>query len=195
LWEGGGVAFGPKPKDFSKSMPKKVRVLAIKSALAAKRDSLVIVSNFDDIKGKTKEFSTALKQLNIADQKIVLVLDYKHDGAKLVERSARNIEDVVVISVLNLNVKDLLHAHKVLMTESTLEAVNNRFKAVLKEETTEAAPKASKATAEAKKTKPAADKATAKKEAAPKADKAEKAPKAEKAEKKEPAKKAPKKAD
>ncbi|MDR3617671.1 MAG: 50S ribosomal protein L4 [Candidatus Obscuribacterales bacterium] len=198
LWEGGGVAFGPKPKDFSKSMPKKVRVLAIKSALASKREDLVIVSNFDDIKGKTKEFSSALKQLNIAEQKVVLVLDYKHDGAKLVERSARNIEDVVVISVLNLNVKDLLHAHKVLMTEGTLEAVNNRFKAALKEDTTEAAPKASKAakaTAEAKKTKPAAEKAPVKKEAAPKAEKAEKAPKAEKAEKKEPAKKAPKKAE
>jgi large subunit ribosomal protein L4 len=198
LWEGGGVAFGPKPKDFSKSMPKKVRVLAIKSALAAKREDLVIVSNFDDVKGKTKEFSSALKQLNIADKKVVLVLDYKHDGAKLVERSARNIEDVVVISVLNLNVKDLLHAHKVLMTEGTLEAVNNRFKAALKDDSTEAAPKASKAakaTADAKKAKPAAEKAPAKKEAAPKAEKAEKAPKAEKAEKKEPAKKAPKKAD
>jgi large subunit ribosomal protein L4 len=195
LWEGGGVAFGPKPKDFSKSMPKKVRVLAIKSALAAKREDLVIVSNFDDIKGKTKEFSSALKQLNIADQKVVLVLDYKNDGAKLVERSARNIEDVVVISVLNLNVKDLLHAHKVLMTESTLEAVNNRFKAALKEDTTEAAAKAVKATAEAKKAKPATEKAPAKKEAATKAEKAEKAPKAEKAEKKESAKKAPKKAE
>jgi large subunit ribosomal protein L4 len=202
LWEGGGVAFGPKPKDFSKSMPKKVRVLAIKSALAAKREDLVIVSNFDDIKGKTKEFSSALKQLNIADQKVVLVLDYKNDGAKLVERSARNIEDVVVISVLNLNVKDLLHAHKVLMTEGTLEAVNNRFKAALKDDTTEAASKASKdakATAEAKKAKSSAEKtaekAPAKKEAASKAEKAEKAPKSEKAEKKEPAKKAPKKAE
>ena len=193
LWEGGGVAFGPKPKDFSKSMPKKVRVLAIKSALAAKREDLIVVSNFDDVKGKTKEFSSALKQLDIADKKVVLVLDYKQENAKLVERSARNIEDVVVISVLNLNVKDLLHAHKVLMTEGTLEAVNNRFKASVKE-STEAAPKAKKASADAKKAKPEAAEAPAKK-AAPKADKAEKAPKAEKSEKKEPAKKAPKKGE
>ncbi|MFX8008388.1 50S ribosomal protein L4, partial [Acinetobacter baumannii] len=76
----------------------------------------------DDVKGKTKEFASALKQLELADKKVVLVLDYKQENAKLVERSARNIEDVVVISVLNLNVKDLLHANKVLMTEGTLEA-------------------------------------------------------------------------
>src|ERR1700733_8561591 len=63
LWEGGGVTFGPKPRDFSQSMPKKQRVLALKSALAAKKDNLVIVQDFASItEGKTKQVASALKE-------------------------------------------------------------------------------------------------------------------------------------
>src|SRR5437868_15102304 len=55
LWSGGGVVFGPKPRDFSISMPKKMRRLALKSALSAKKDVLVVVKDFNDIKeAKTK---------------------------------------------------------------------------------------------------------------------------------------------
>jgi large subunit ribosomal protein L4 len=134
LWEGGGVTFGPKPRDFTKSLPKKVRILALKSALAAKRDNLVIVQSFDDIKhGKTKEFATALKHLNLADNKVVLILDNTAPDLKKVEQAARNIEGITVLHVGNLNVRDLLSSHSILLTESALEAVNARLKGVHKD--------------------------------------------------------------
>jgi large subunit ribosomal protein L4 len=168
LWEGGGVTFGPKPRDFSKSMPKKQRVLALKSALAVKRDDLVVIDNFADIKnGKTKEFATALKQLNIHEKKVVVILDNSTEDASRVQRAARNIAGVTVLHVTNLNVKDLLHAQSVLLTEGALEAINNRLKGLHKENDSakDAEPKkAKKATAEKKKAvtkKPTAKKASA----------------------------------
>jgi large subunit ribosomal protein L4 len=129
LWEGGGVIFGPKPRDFSIALPKKQRVLALKSALAAKRENLVVIETFEAAKnGKTKEFAATLKVLKLEGQKIVVVTENNDADAKLVQRAARNIHNVVVLQVSNLNVKDLLHADAVLISEKGLEAVNNRFK-------------------------------------------------------------------
>ena len=199
LWEGGGVIFGPKPRGFSIALPKKQRVLALKSALAAKRDNLVIVENFDAAKnGKTKEFVSALETLKIDGKKILVVIENAEQDSKLVQRAARNIHNVVVVQISNLNVKDLLHADSVLVTEKGLEAIHNRFKNLPQEKAEPAekkakAPKkdaAAKAPAESAK----AAKAPAKKAAA-KSDKAvEKTEKAEKETAKEP-KKAPKKAE
>src|SRR5439155_22331161 len=76
LWAGGGVIFGPKPRDYSISMPKKMRQLALKSALSAKKDVLVIVKDFNDIKeAKTKLMVSALKDLGLHGKKTLLVLD------------------------------------------------------------------------------------------------------------------------
>ncbi len=142
LWEGGGVIFGPKPRDYSIGMPKKQRQLALKAALSARKDNLVIVSGFEDIKeGKTKEFSSLLKGLKLEEKKILLVLDGYNDADKKVERSARNIERLTVVRVSNLNVKELLNAEAVLVAEPVLEVISNRFKPAEKQE---AAPKAKK---------------------------------------------------
>ncbi len=166
LWEGGGVIFGPKPRDFTKSLPKKVRILALKSALAAKRDELVIVQNFDEIKhGKTKEFASALKQLKLTDKKIVLILDHSSADSKKVEQAARNIEGVTVLHVSNLNVRDLLTCHSVLLTEAALEAVNKRLKGLHKEtseQATKSGHKPKKSVAKKQAAEPKAKKVTAK---------------------------------
>ena len=165
LWEGGGVIFGPKPRDYSIGMPKKQRQLALKAALSARKDNLVIVSGFDDIKeGKTKEFTSLLKGLKIEEKKILLVLDGYNDADKKIERSARNIHRLTVVRVSNLNVKELLNAEAVLVAEPVLEVISNRFKPSEKQE---AAPKAKKEkTAATSESKKAAAKAP-KKEAAP----------------------------
>lgn len=116
--------------------------MALKAALSARKDNLVIVSGFEDIKeGKTKEFSSLLKGLKLEEKKILLVLDGYNDADKKVERSARNIERLTVVRVSNLNVKELLNAEAVLVAEPVLEVISNRFKPAEKQE---AAPKAKK---------------------------------------------------
>ncbi|MBS1957372.1 MAG: 50S ribosomal protein L4 [Cyanobacteria bacterium SZAS-4] len=174
LWEGGGVTFGPKPRDFAQSMPKKQRALALKSALAAKKDNLVVVQNFASITdGKTKQVASALKDLKLYGQKILLVLDHVNDEDKRVQLAARNIDGLKVIHVSNLNVKDLLESEVVLTTESAIQTIHNRFKptdkdaAPAEKKAAKKAPAAEKAVAEeAKPAKAKADEAPAKKPAA-----------------------------
>ncbi|HEY9678184.1 MAG TPA: 50S ribosomal protein L4 [Drouetiella sp.] len=171
LWEGGGVTFGPKPRDFSQSMNKKARAAALKSALAAKKDNIVVVENFASITdGKTKQVATALKDLKLYGQKILLVLDHANEQDGRVQLAARNIDGLKVIHVSNLNVKDLLESEVVLTNESTIQTITNRFKASEKGASAPAEKKAKKETAakapakEAKASKEAAE-APAKKSA------------------------------
>lgn len=162
LWEGGGVIFGPKPRDYSITMPKKQRVLALKAALSARKDNLVVVQNFDEIKdGKTKEFASLLDGLKLTDKKVLLVVDGTNDQAKKVERSARNIAGLTVVHVSNLNVKELLHCEAVLTCEPVLEVISNRFKPSSKEAPAPAATKEKKAATGEKKAKTAPDKKAA----------------------------------
>ena len=166
LWAGGGVTFGPRPRDYSISMPKKMRVLALKSALAARAENLVVVQDFDNLKeAKTKQFHQVLKDLGLCDKKVLVVLDYACDACKRVELAARNIENLKVIRSSNLNVKDLLHHDVVLTNARTLEAINDR----IKKRTEEGAPKkvkAAKAPKAEKAAEPKAEKAPAKEKAA-----------------------------
>ncbi len=128
LWNGGGVIFGPQPRDFSQSMPKKARRLALKSALAAKAGEFVIVKTFHGLEPKTRQMVQVLKDLGLAGKTVLLVLDCACPEAAGVERAARNLEKMKVLGVTNLNVKDLMEAEAVLMSESTLALVNERFK-------------------------------------------------------------------
>lgn len=152
LWAGGGVIFGPKPRDFSIAMPKKMRQLALKSALSARKEDLVVVSDFADLKhGKTKEFAQALKDLGLADKKTLLVLDFGCEECTKVQRAARNIATMKVVHVNDLNVKDLLDCQSVLTTKKVIEILNDRFQAGPKDAQAAAAkesPKAGKVKAE-----------------------------------------------
>jgi large subunit ribosomal protein L4 len=178
LWEGGGVAFGPKPRDYSKKLNKKMRVLAVKSALSARSGNLVIVDNFDSIKdGKTKEFVSVIKSAKLEDKKVLLVMEYSNEHSIVVERAARNMEWVKVVHVANLNVKDLIEAEAILLSEKGLETINKRFQKDAKGEAqTPAKPKAAtakKAAGEkkAKAAKPAKEAKPKAKDEAPKAKK------------------------
>jgi len=165
LWAGGGVIFGPKPRDYSYAMPRKMRQLAVKSALSARKEDIVIVKDFDDIKeGKTKLFAACLKDLGLTEKKVLLVLDFACDHCKTVERAARNIAGLKVIHASNLNVKDILEFDTILTSERTIEAVGKRFSAEGKAEAKAAGKKAKavasaepgekKAPAKAKESKP-----------------------------------------
>lgn len=196
LWNGGGVIFGPKPRDFSKDMPQKMRTAALREAVSYCFDKLVVVADFKEIeefaskekKGYTKHFNQVLKDLKLEGKKVLLALDF--EGEKLAGQSekaqlaSRNIKNLKVVRLNNLSVKDVLANEVVLLTQASLEKLNERLapsKAAL-ERIAAKKEKAKKSKAQPKKSTKAAKKPAVKKE------KPVKAPKA-KVEKEKPAKK------
>ena len=127
LFVGGGVIFGPKPRDYSFSMPQKARKLALRSALTARSADMNLVQDFSTISApKTKEFSKILKALEV-EGKILVVADYKQPENQHLQLSSRNLPNVKLILPSNINVKDLLEADKILMTESSVKEITERL--------------------------------------------------------------------
>ena len=127
LFVGGGVIFGPKPRSYAFNMPQKARQLAIKSALSARSEQMVVVKDFSTIsEPKTKLMVSTLKALNVSG-KTLIIADFKADENKNLELSARNIPSVKLILPSNLNVKDLLEADFVVITESAVNDITERL--------------------------------------------------------------------
>lgn len=127
LFAGGGVIFGPKPRDYSFSMPQKARKLALRSALSARNEQMIVVKDFSTItEPKTKLMVSALKSLNVSG-KILIIADVKAAENKFLELAARNIPSVKIILPSNLNVKDLLEADFVVVTESAVNDITERL--------------------------------------------------------------------
>ena len=127
LFAGGGVIFGPKPRSYAFNMPQKARKLPLKSALSARQDQLIVVKDFSTIaEPKTKLMVSALKSLNVSG-KVLIVADTKAAENKFLELSARNIPSVKMILPSNLNVKDLLEADFVVLTEASVKDITERL--------------------------------------------------------------------
>ena len=127
LFAGGGVVFGPKPRDYGFNMPQKARKLALKSALSARQDNLVVVKDFSTInEPKTKLMVSALKSLKVSG-KVLVIADMKAAENNYLELAARNIPSVKIILPSNLNVKDLLEADFVIVTESAVKDITERL--------------------------------------------------------------------
>jgi len=127
LFAGGGVIFGPKPRSYAFNMPQKARKLALKSALSARESQIVVVKDFSTIsEPKTKLMVSALKSLNVSG-KVLIVANFVADENKNLELSARNIPSVKLLLPNNLNVKDLLEADFVIMTESAVNEITERL--------------------------------------------------------------------
>jgi len=120
IWRGGGITFGPKPKDWSFSLPKKVRKQAIKSALSHKynENEILVLDNFELPEIKTKQVASFLKSFDIA--KCLILIDEKNEN---LIKSSNNIKDVKVLKNDGLNVYDLLNFKHLVMTKSSLEKV------------------------------------------------------------------------
>ena len=112
---GGGRVFGPKPRDYSFKLNKKVKRLARKSALSlkAQENAIIVVEDFSFEAPKTKEYAEFVKNLQVADKKSLLVLA---DQNKNVYLSARNLEKAKVVTVSELNTYKLLDAKSLLLT-------------------------------------------------------------------------------
>lgn len=127
LFAGGGVSFGPKPRDYSFSMPQKARKLALKSALSARQEQVVVVKDFSAIKEpKTKMMVSALNSLNVSG-KILIIADLKAAENSYLDLAARNIPSVKLLLPSNLNVKDLLEADFVVITEASVNEITERL--------------------------------------------------------------------
>ena len=120
-WVGGGQAFGPTPRSFAYKLPRKVRRLALRSALSDKvaNENLVVVEELAFDTPKTKEFQNVLTNLDV-DTKVLVVIDKDNENAV---RSARNLANVTIVDENNVNVFDLVNNEKVVMTQSALSNV------------------------------------------------------------------------
>lgn len=126
-WRGGGVTFGPTPDiNYKKSVNKKVRALAFKSALSLKasEQNLVIVDKFDFAKPSTKEMVSVMKNLQIDDQKTLIITK---ENEELVIKSSNNIKGVKTLPSIKLNLFDILNATKLVMTEEAAMAVEGVY--------------------------------------------------------------------
>jgi large subunit ribosomal protein L4 len=125
LLVGGGVVFGPKPRDYSYAIPKKAKRLAIKTILSlkAQSDTLKIVEDFSVESGKTKDLARLLKNFG-ENQRTVLVL--KDDDPKL-KQAAANIPWLSYLSYKRLSAHELFYGRRVLMLETAAKNLNEFY--------------------------------------------------------------------
>ena len=124
IWRGGGVTFGPRPRDYSYKLPKKVRRLALRMALSARLNegNLVIVDQFNMDAPKTKEFVGVMKNFDFDN--CLIVADTDNENIRL---SARNAVGYKVLPVAGLNVYDILKYPKLMLMQSSLEQLEARL--------------------------------------------------------------------
>jgi large subunit ribosomal protein L4 len=126
LMHHGGIIFGPHPRDFSYSVPKKVRTAALRESLNAKfkDDSLVCVDQMDIKSGKTKDFVGILKALKVNGKKVLAVFD---DCKKEVTLASRNVRGIQLAVGGEVNALDILKNNKVLATKAAMEKLLKRL--------------------------------------------------------------------
>jgi large subunit ribosomal protein L4 len=117
---GGGVAFGPKPHSFAKDLPRTMKRLALRSALSshAANGSLVVVDGLSTPDSKTRTMQNLLDALGIERRTLVVTGAFVPE----VTRAARNIDIAKALPAQNLNVVDLINAHRVVMSEDAVRA-------------------------------------------------------------------------
>ena len=127
LWRGGGVIFGPKPRDFEVKMNKKERRLALRTAFFSRTDDMIVVQEFAEQfpRPKSKELLSAIARWGIeSNKKVLLILPEPQLNVYL---SGRNIELVNVILATSLNVYDVLAADKIIVTSTAIAKIQEIY--------------------------------------------------------------------
>ena len=124
-WTGGGVVFAPKPRDYRYTLPKKVRRLAMKSALSAKvqNGEMIVLDALTMEAPKTKEFAQILKNVNAAKKALVVTAE---NNANVI-KSASNIEGVATATVNTINVYDILKYDSFIITTDAVKKVEEVY--------------------------------------------------------------------
>lgn len=125
-WVGGGVSFAPKPRDYSYKVPKKVKRLALKSALSSKvlNNQIIVLDELNLEQPKTKEMAKILSNIK-ADKKALIVMDEKNIN---VIKSAKNISNVQTALVNTLNVYDILKFDSFIITKDAVRKVEEVYR-------------------------------------------------------------------
>ncbi|MEK1296409.1 50S ribosomal protein L4 [Limosilactobacillus fermentum] len=120
-FRGGGIVFGPTPRSYNYALPRKVRQLAIKSALSQKvaNDKFVVVDGLNFDAPKTKEFAGVMNNLKVSERVLVVVTD-EDKNAQL---SARNLPKTTVVTPVGVNILNVVDAQKIIITQSALSQV------------------------------------------------------------------------
>lgn len=125
IWVGGGIAFGPRPRDYSYTIPRKQKRAAIKSLLSMKNrdEALTIVEDFVVESGKTRDFVNVMQKVSGGDR-VVLVLK---DDNPMVKRAAANVPWVRFMSYNRLSAHELLYCRELVLMESAALSLNDFF--------------------------------------------------------------------
>ena len=125
IWVGGGTVFGPSPRSYSFSMPRKQRRLALKCALSDKvaNGELVVLDSIEFAAPKTKAVVEMLNKFDVDKKALIITADY----AENVDKSSRNIPGVKTISTIGLNVFDILNANKLFITKDAIARIEEVY--------------------------------------------------------------------
>ena len=126
LWRGGGVVFGPKPRDFTKKINDKTRQLALRKALSErlKAGDVVVINDFKLSTGKTKDFVGVLNALDLSTGTALIVAQ---DADKNLTQASRNVANVFLTTGDSLNTYDVLRSDKLVFTKGAFEKVEARL--------------------------------------------------------------------
>ena len=126
-WRGGGVALGPVPRDYSLKMNRKERKLALKSALTYKANDkeIIVVDKITLDVPKTKEMIKMLESLEIADKKVLIVMNELEENVIL---AGRNLQNVIMMEPFELNVLDILNADYILTDALAIKKIEEAVK-------------------------------------------------------------------
>lgn len=127
IWTGGGVAFAPKPRDYSKKVNKKAKAIAFLSAFSTKlaNNEVIVLNDWNISEPKTKVVQSVLDNFKIAGRRVAVVVD---DANPVVAKSAKNIQKLSVLDVELLNTYDVVSNEKLIMTEATIKHLEEAFK-------------------------------------------------------------------
>lgn len=126
LWRGGGVAFGPQPKDWHYRLPRKMKNLALAASLNAKvnEKKLAVIDELKLESHKTKELVNILKNLKLNNKKLIIV---PQDPDVNIKRAARNIDDVCLLRAEDLNAYQILVSDTVLVEKKAMESIEKKL--------------------------------------------------------------------
>ncbi|MEB3826654.1 50S ribosomal protein L4 [Phormidium sp. CCY1219] len=127
LWRGGGVIFGPKPRDYETKMNRKERRLALRTAFQSRAEDMIVVEEFAENlpRPKTKELVNALGRWGVEpNDKVLLILPERQENVYL---SARNVEALNIVYANNLNVYDVLVADRIVTTAAALAKIEEVY--------------------------------------------------------------------
>ncbi len=127
VFRGGGTIFGPRPRNYTQNLNKKVKMLARKSALAykAKAESIMVLDKLSMAAPKTQEYLKMLTNLKVADKKTLVVLP-EHDKSVLL--SSRNLQGHKVTTASSLNTYDILNCSSLILLKDAVQVIENQLK-------------------------------------------------------------------